>query len=79
MKMAQMYFHCISSEGVLLDRRGSNIDDLSEACEHAVQIAQRCISTPGPQDWRRWTLMASDGDGEEIFVMPFVTLLSKPH
>ena len=36
--MAQMYFHCVSSEGVLLDRRGSEIYDLAEACEHAAQV-----------------------------------------
>jgi hypothetical protein len=77
--MAQMYFHRVSSEGVMLDRRGSQVDDLSEACEHAVQLVQKYISTPGPQDWRSWTLTASDGDGQEVFVMPFVTLLSKPH
>jgi hypothetical protein len=77
--MAQMYFHCVSTEGVMLDRRGSDIDDLSEAREHAVQLARKYISTPGPQDWRRWILMASDHDGEEVFVMRFVTLLSRPH
>jgi Domain of unknown function (DUF6894) len=79
MKMAQMYFHCVSSEEVMLDRRGSDFDDLSEACEHAEQIVRKCISTPGAQDWRRWTLMASDGDGQEVFVLPFATLLSKSH
>jgi hypothetical protein len=44
-----------------------------------MQIVRKFISTPGPQDWRCWTLMANDGDGQEVFEMPFVTLLSTPH
>jgi hypothetical protein len=64
----------VSSEGILLDRRGSEIGDLTEACEHAAQVVQKCISTPGPQDWRSWIVKVDDGDGEELFALPFSML-----
>ena len=77
--MAQMYFHCLSEEGILLDRHGSEIADLSDACEHAAQVVRKCIATPGPQDWRSWTLTVSDKDGDELFLVPFSSLLGRPH
>jgi hypothetical protein len=54
--MAQVYFHCSSTESVLLDRRGSEVENLMEARERAVAVVQRFISSPGPQDWREWIL-----------------------
>jgi hypothetical protein len=62
--MAQIYFHCSSAEGVLLDQRGSEIEDLAEARERAVGVVRRFISRPGPEDWRQWVLYVSDRDGE---------------
>jgi hypothetical protein len=77
--MAQIYFHCSSAEEVLLDQRGSEVEDLAEARERAVGVVRRFISRPGPEDWRRWVLHVSDRDGEEIFVLPFSSLLGKLH
>jgi hypothetical protein len=77
--MAQIYFHCSSAEGVLLDRRGSDLEDLIEARDYAVGVVQRFISRPDPEDWRKWILHVSDADGEEIFAMPFSSLLGRPH
>jgi hypothetical protein len=39
----------------------------------------RAFWKPGPEDWREWILHVSDGDGEEIFEMPFSSLLGRPH
>ena len=77
--MAQIYFHCSSAEGVLLDRRGRHVEDLIEAREHAVERVQTLISRPSSEDWRNWILHVSNGDGEEIFVMPFSSLIGRPH
>jgi hypothetical protein len=77
--MAQVYFHCSSAKQVLLDRRGSDVEDLTEAREHAVGVARRFISTPGPEDWREWVVHISDEEGEEIFEMPFSSLVGKPN
>ena len=77
--MAQVYFHCSSTESVLLDRRGSEVEDLMEARERAVAAVKKFISSPGPQDWREWILHVSDPEGEEIFVVPFSSMLGKAH
>jgi len=31
------------------------------------------------EDWRGWVLHVSDESGEEIFNLPFDSLLGKPH
>jgi hypothetical protein len=77
--MTQVYFHCSSAHSVMLDRRGSEVEDLTEARERAVEVVQRFVSLPGPEDWRSWVLHVSDSEGEEIFEMPFASLLGKPH
>jgi hypothetical protein len=79
MTMTQVYFHCATARGLLRDRRGSEVADLIEACERATQIARRLIATPGPEDWRRWVLHVTDQDGEEVFALPFSSLLGKPN
>jgi len=34
---------------------------------------------PSTEDWRDWVLHVSDDIGEEIFCLPFASLLGKPH
>jgi hypothetical protein len=77
--MAQVYFHCSSTEDALIDRRGTTVDDLAEARDHAALVVRALISAPGPEDWRDWVLHVSDDDGEEIFEVPFASVLGKPH
>ncbi|MGA2291431.1 DUF6894 family protein [Bradyrhizobium sp.] len=77
--MAQVYFHCSSSQGALIDRRGAAVSDLAEARDRAALVMRSLISAPGPEDWRGWVLHVSDDDGEEIFCVPFASLLGKPH
>jgi hypothetical protein len=31
------------------------------------------------EDWRDWVLHVSDDQGDELFVVPFVFVLRKPH
>lgn len=77
--MAQIYFHYSSSDGVVVDRRGSDFDDLVEIRDQAARIVRALIATRGPEDWRDWMLHVSDRSGEEIFTMPFSLLLGRPH
>jgi hypothetical protein len=74
-----MYFHCSNAEGTLIDRCGTRVADLTEACDHAAQIMRAMILTPGAEDWRDWVLHVSDDDGEEVFDFPFTSMLGKPH
>jgi hypothetical protein len=77
--MTHVYFHCSNPERVLLDPRGSDVEDLTEARDRAVRVVREFVSSRGPDDWRAWTLHVSDEDGEEIFVMPFAYVLGRPH
>ena len=48
------------TEGVLLDRRGSEVDDLIEARERAIGVVRTIMSRPGP---RGLAQMNKSGDG----------------
>jgi hypothetical protein len=77
--MAQVYFRCSNPDGVLLDQRRAAVRDLVEAREHAALVVQSLIKTPNLLDWRGWSMHVSDDLGEEIFVVPFASLLGKLH
>ncbi len=76
--MAQVYFHCSNAQGVLLDKRGTEVDGLAEARARAAQVVAFLIASPGPEDWRQWVLHASDDLGEELFAVPFAAMLGRP-
>ena len=69
-KMAQIYFHCSTPNGLIVDRRGSQVNDINEACDRAEQVVQTLIAGCSPEDWRTWILHVTDDDGE-IFALPF--------
>jgi hypothetical protein len=75
--MTHLYFHCSTPEGLLIDRSGSDVEDLADARERAEGIILACIGRPGPEDWRDWTVCVSDDDGEELFLMPFAAKLGR--
>ena len=77
--MAQLYFHCSNSKGVVIHRRGAIMGDLAEARDHAARMVQSLIATRGSEDWRDWILHVNDDLDDEIFVMPFAFVLGKPH
>jgi hypothetical protein len=77
--MAQVYFRCSNTEGVMLDRCSAAVRDLAEARGHAAIVVQSLIKTPNLEDWRRWFLHVIDDLGEEIFVVPFASVLGKLH
>jgi len=77
--MGQVFFHCSNAHGVILDRRGTAVDDLPELHEYAVQVIRSLIATPSLEDWRNWVLHVSDEMGDDLFEMSFASLLGKPH
>jgi hypothetical protein len=77
--MTQVYFHCSSPHQLLMDQFGADVGDLTEARECAARVVRSMVTTPGPEDWRQWFLHASDDLGDEIFVVPFDSVLGKPH
>jgi len=77
--MAHIYFHRSSERGVVLDHSGSDVADLTEARDCAKRAINALVMAPGPEDWREWILHVSDEEGEEIFSVPFASVLGKPH
>jgi hypothetical protein len=77
--LGQVYFHCSNTERVLVDRCGMSVVDLMEAIEEATNLIRLRIAEPSLQDWRDWTLHVSDEAGEEIFALPFTSVLGKSH
>jgi hypothetical protein len=77
--MAHVFFHCAGSDELVLDRRGSEVEDLSEAHACGMRVMNALMSNRDAHDWRDWTLHASDEEGDEIFLMSFASLLGKPH
>jgi len=77
--MTQVYFHCSTTEHVMVGRRHTTVADLAEACEHANRYVQTLLMTPNEEDWRGWILHATDEVGEELFIVPFASMLGKLH
>ena len=77
--MAQLFFCCSNDDGVWIDRRIAPAGNLSEAMEQAAVVVRSLVMAPSQEDWRGWTLHASDDFGEEIFAMPFASVLGKLH
>jgi len=77
--MGTLYFHCVGTQEALVDRRGSEMNDLAEARARAFQVIQAFITSTGPEDWREWTVHVNDEDGEELLAIPFASVLGRPH
>ena len=77
--MAQVYFHCSNSREVRIDRSGEAVSDLAEARDRAACIVRSLIMGRDAEDWRDWVVHVNDDFDDEIFVLPFVFVLGKPH
>jgi hypothetical protein len=77
--MATFFFHCEATQGVLVDKRGSELDDICEARARAFAIIQGLIASEGAEDCRGWSLRVSDDDGEELFAVPFSSVVGRLH
>ena len=77
--MAQVYFHCSNSREVRIDQAGALVSDLTEARDRAATVVRSLIMEQSAEDWRDWVVHVSDDFDEEIFVVPFTSVLGKPH
>jgi hypothetical protein len=77
--MATLYFHCAGTQEVFLDRSGSEIEDMYDARARAFQIIQAIVTSAGPEDWRDWSVHVRDDEGEELLLVPFSSVIGKPH
>ncbi|WOH63190.1 DUF6894 family protein [Bradyrhizobium sp. BWA-3-5] len=77
--MAHVYFHCSNSEGAGFAQRGAAVENFAEVRAHAARVVQSLIMLQDPEDWRDWTLHVSDDLDQEIFSLPFSSVLGEPH
>jgi hypothetical protein len=77
--MAQLFFYCSNDDGVWFDRRIGPVTNLTEAVQRAAGVVRAMVMSPSNEDWRGWTLHASDDFGDEIFAVPFTSVLGKAH
>jgi hypothetical protein len=77
--MAQIYFNCSNTLEALVDRAGVAICEVTDARDHAAHVVRSLVTAANAADWSGWMLHANDDRGEEIFVMPFASLLGKLH
>ena len=77
--MAQVYFHCSNSREVRIDQYGAAVSDLAEARDRAACVVQSLIMESSAEDWRDWVVHVSDDFDDEIFAVPFSSVLGKPH
>jgi hypothetical protein len=52
---------------------------LAEARDHTTSMVRSLVARRNSEDWRSWVLHVRDDLGDEVFVMPFAFVLSKPH
>lgn len=62
-----------------MDRSGTFVSDLIEACEEATRRVRSLIAATDLEDWRHWCLHVSNEAGNEIFILPFAFMLGKSH
>ena len=77
--MTRVYFHYSSPEGVCIDQHGTAVGNLAELRDQAARAVNSLITGQGPEDWRYWTLHVSDDLNDEIFALPFASVLGKLH
>jgi hypothetical protein len=77
--MTQVFFHCSNDDQILIDRRGTAVVNLAEARDHATRVVNALISAESKEDWRDWVLHVADDLDEEIFAMPFSSILGRMH
>ncbi|XIA62654.1 DUF6894 family protein [Bradyrhizobium sp. TZ2] len=77
--MAQVYFHCSNSREIRIDQLGAAVSDLAEARDRAACVVQSLIRESSAEDWRDWVVHVSDDFDDEIFAVPFSSVLGKPH
>jgi hypothetical protein len=75
--MTRIFFHCSNTRKVFLDYRGTMVDDLTDARDHATRVVQSVTNERSLEDWRDWILHVSDDQGDELFVVPFTFVLCK--
>jgi hypothetical protein len=77
--MREVYFHCADADHLLIDHRGTAINDFSEVCARAEAFVRALVMAPDAEDWRGWELRVTDAFGDTIFILKFASVIGEPH
>ncbi len=77
--MTNVSVRCSTARGNILDTRVAVVDDLADARHYAMRVARSLVAIPNSRDWRECWLDVVDDLGDELFVIPFATIIGKPH
>jgi hypothetical protein len=55
------------------------VTSLAEARDYAACVVRSLIMEKSAEDWRDWVVHVSDDFDDEIFSVPFASVLGKPH
>jgi hypothetical protein len=78
--MTHLYFHCAGPAEILIDHRGTDILDLTEARDHALAMARFIVECAyGERDFSEWLVLVSDEDDDEMLLVPFTAALPTMH
>ena len=78
--MTEVYFHCSNArQKTLIDGYRVEVGDLVEAHDYAACVMRALIMEPRVEDWRGWVMQVADDMGDEIFTLPFTSVLGKRH
>jgi hypothetical protein len=77
--MTQVSVRCSTARGGLLDGRVADVEDLIDARDYATRVARSLIAIPNSRDRRDCRLSVVDDLGDELFVIPFASIIGKPH
>ncbi len=69
----------MSAERILPNWCEAEVDDMAGAHEQATMVVRSLIAMPGREDWRAWVVHVSDDLDEEIFTLPFSSIMSRLH
>jgi hypothetical protein len=77
--MPEVYFRCSSADRMLPNLCTAEVEDLTDAREHAAMAVRVLLALPGADDWRDWVMHVIDDLGDEIFALPFTSTIGPVH
>jgi Domain of unknown function (DUF6894) len=73
--MPAVFFRCSSAKRMLPNLCTAEVEDLTDARAQAAMAVRMLLALPGVDDWRDWVMHVIDDLGEEIFALPFKSIM----
>ena len=78
--MTRLYFHCAGPDELLIDTRGTDVLDLSEARHRALTLARSIVENAyGMKDFSEWLVYVGDDEDDEVLLVSFEDAMPTLH